>query len=70
MISADDMRKDQEFKGLQRLVLALRTELNEVKDHWFPLQKQLRPQAVTDKSGHTETIPKSACDSGHLEAEK
>ena len=32
------------------------------------LQKQLRPQAVTDKSG-TETIPKSVCDSGHLEAE-
>ena len=54
--SADDMRKDQELHGLQRHDLALRTELKEAKDQWFALQKQLRLQAVTDKSGHTETL--------------
>ena len=63
------MRKDQELQGLQRHVSALRTEPKEVQDQWFALKKQLRRQAVTDKSGHTETILKSACDSGHLEAE-
>ena len=65
----DDMRKDQQLQGLQRHVLALRTEPNEVKDQWVALQKLLRLQAMTDKGGHTETIPKSACDSGHLEAD-
>ena len=66
VVSADDMRKDQELQGLQRHVLVLRTELKEVNDKWFALQKKLRLQAVTDESGHTETIPMSACHSGHL----
>ena len=69
VVSADDTRKKQELKGLQRHDLALRTELKEVKDQWFALQKQLRLQAVTDKRGHTETIPKIACNSRHLDAE-
>ena len=56
VVSADDTRKKQELDGLQRHDLALRTELKETKEQWFALQKQLRLQAVTDKSGHTETL--------------
>ena len=67
-VSVDDMQKDQELQGFQRRVLALRTELKEVKDQLFALQKKLHLQAVPDKSEHTETIPEGACDSGHLEA--
>ena len=69
VVSVDDTRKDQELQGLQRHVLALRSELKEETDQRCALQEQLHLQAVSEKNGHIKTVPKSACDSGHLEAE-
>ena len=42
-----------------------------VNNQEFALQKKLRLPEIGNlhKGEHTETIPKSACDSGHLEAE-